>query len=115
MTAGGGALASPRQAAFSSTGGDIAVSYDAVYGRASPAQGEHRLLLAVLEEGVRTMLKNAQATRGRAMALRNEALAWLLSDEHADVFAFESICEALGLDPGRLRRRILEAVDNEET
>ena len=109
VTAAGGGLASPRQA-FPGPGGDIAVSYDAIYGRAAPAQGEQRLLLAVLEEGIRTVLKHAQATRGRAVALRNEALEWLLSDEHADVFAFESICESLGLDPGRLRHRILGAL-----
>ncbi len=94
---------------FSGPSSEIAVRYDAVYRRAEPAQGERQLLLAVLEEGIRTFLKNAHATRGRAATLRNEACAWLLSQAHADPFDFESICEVLNIDAGRLRRRVLEA------
>lgn len=81
--------------------------YEAVYRRAEPAAGERRLLLAVLEDGIRTLLKNARATHGRAFNLRREALTWLMSGERTDVFAFESICEALGIDPDRLRLRVL--------
>ena len=38
-------------------------------GAAEPAEGERRLLLAVLEDGIRTLLKHAGATRGRARTL----------------------------------------------
>jgi hypothetical protein len=89
---------------------ETAVSFSAVYRRAEPAAGERRLLLAVLEDGIRTLLKHAGATRGRARTLQREALAWLLSDAHTDVFAFASICEALEIDPGRLRGQILARV-----
>src|SRR6266849_6830441 len=87
--------------------GDVCVRYEAVYRRAEPACGERRLLLAVLEDGIRTFLKNARATHGRAFNLRREALTWLTTDERSDVFAFENICEALGIDPSRLRQRVL--------
>jgi hypothetical protein len=70
------------------------------------AEGERRLLLAVLEDGIRTLLKHAGATRGRGRNLHREAMAWFSSDAHADVFAFASICEALEIDPGRLRGRV---------
>lgn len=70
------------------------------------AEGERRLLLAVLEDGIRTLLKHAGATRGRGRNLHREAMAWFASDAHADVFAFASICEALEIDPGRLRGRV---------
>jgi hypothetical protein len=43
----------------------MAASFSAVYRRAEPAEGERRLLLAVLEDGIRTLLKHAGATRGR--------------------------------------------------
>ncbi len=89
---------------------EMAVSFGAVYRRAEPAEGERRLLLAVLEDGIRTLLKHAGATRGRARTLQREALAWLLSDAHTDVFAFASICEALEIDPGRLRGQVLARV-----
>lgn len=87
--------------------GDVGVRYESVYRRAEPASGERRLLLAVLEDGIRTFLKHARATRGRAFNLRREALHWLMVRGQADVFAFESICESLGIDAGRLRLRVL--------
>jgi hypothetical protein len=87
--------------------GEVCVRYEAVYRRAEPACGERRLLLAVLEDGIRTFLKNARATHGRAFNLRREALCWLTTTDQADVFSFEHICEALGIDAGRLRQRVL--------
>jgi len=107
----GPAIGAPRMTFGSaSEDAEMAVSFSAVYRRAEPAAGERRLLLAVLEDGIRTLLKHADATRGRARTLQREALAWLLSDAHTDVFAFASICEALEIDPGRLRGQILARV-----
>jgi hypothetical protein len=87
--------------------GEVCVRYEAVYRRAEPACGERRLLLAVLEDGIRTFLKHARATHGRALNLRREAFTWLTTDDRRDVFAFENICEALGIDAARLRQRVL--------
>jgi hypothetical protein len=108
----GPALGAPRTPPF---GGfledtETTVSFGAVYRRLDPAEGERRLLLAVLEDGIRTLLKHAGATRGRARTLEREALTWLLSDAHTDVFAFASICEALEIDPGRLRGQVMARV-----
>jgi hypothetical protein len=91
------------------------VRYEAVYRRAEPACGERRLLLAVLEDGIRTFLKNARATHGRALNLRREALSWLTIEDRTDVFAFENICEALGIDAARLRQRVLGEATIEPT
>ena len=87
--------------------GEVCVRYEAVYRRAEPASGERRLLLAVLEDGIRTLLKNARATHGRGLNLRREAFGWLVTDDRADVFSFENICETLGIDAERLRSRVL--------
>jgi hypothetical protein len=87
--------------------GEVCVRYEAVYRRAEPASGERRLLLAVLEDGIRTFLKHAQATHGRGFNLRREAFVWLTAGDRRDVFAFENICEALGIDASRLRQRVL--------
>ena len=83
------------------------VRYEAVYRRAEPACGERRLLLAVLEDGVRTFLKHARATHGRGANLRREAHGWLVADDRSDVFSFGGICDMLGIDAARLRRRVL--------
>ena len=85
----------------------MVVRYEAVYRRAEAAAGERRLLLAVLEDGIRTLLKYAHAEHGRARTLRREAFAWIRDEARDDVFAFERICEALGIDAARLRGRIL--------
>jgi hypothetical protein len=95
--------------------GEVCVRYEAVYRRAEPACGERRLLLAVLEDGIRTFLKNASATHGRAFNLRREAYTWLSTDDRSDVFSFEHICEALGIDPGRLRQRVLDEASLERS
>jgi hypothetical protein len=71
---------------------------------------ERRLLFAVLEDGLSTLLKHASATRGRARRLRAEALEWLLSTARTEVFDFEHICDVLGIDAERLRRRVLAAM-----
>lgn len=114
-----------RRAALSHTGhavgdmsgfdGEVCVRYEAVYRRAEPASGERRLLLAVLEDGIRTFLKNARATHGRASNLRREALSWLVTEDRSDVFAFENICEALGIDAQRLRQRVMAEAAHEPT
>ena len=105
------ALASPGHATtsggLSGHDGEICVRFEAVYRRADPACGERRLLLAVLEDGIRAFLKNARATHGRPLNLRREAFLWLTMDDQSDVFAYESICEALGIDADRLRQRVL--------
>jgi len=103
------ALSNPGHAVADLSGfdGEVCVRYEAVYRRAEPACGERRLLLAVLEDGIRTFLKYARATHGRGFNLRREAFTWLTTGDRADVFAFENICEALGIDAGRLRSRVL--------
>ena len=104
------ALSSPGHTAggvLSGYDGEICVRFEAVYRRADPACGERRLLLAVLEDGIRAFLKNARATHGRPLNLRREAFLWLTTDDQSDVFAYESICEALGIDADRLRQRVL--------
>ena len=73
-------------------------------GMANEAFGERKLMLAVLEDALRTLLlaKRAPVPRKRLM---NE-LAWLESTSHAEPFAFESICDVLGIDAGYLRGRL---------
>lgn len=112
-----------RRAALSQSGhaiadvsgfdGEVCVRYEAVYRRAEPACGERRLLLAVLEDGIRTFLKHARATHGRALNLRREAFTWLTAGDRSDVFAFENICETLGIDAGRLRQRVVSEAQHD--
>jgi len=110
------ALSHPGHAVSDVSGfdGEVCVRYEAVYRRAEPACGERRLLLAVLEDGIRTFLKYAQASHGRGLNLRREALTWLTTPDRSDVFSFENICEALGIDPVRLRHRVMTDAGDQE-
>lgn len=66
--------------------------------------GAQRLLLAVLQEAIHTFLKdhNARTTRGKRSF--REAQIWFSSDEDHWLYAFESICLHLHLDPDYIRR-----------
>src|SRR5204863_4271347 len=75
--------------------GDVSVRYEAVYRRAEPACGERRLLLAVLEDGIRTVLKNAHASHGRAGHLKRDAVTWLGRDQRDDVLDREHTWQPL--------------------
>jgi hypothetical protein len=70
--------------------------------------GERRLMLAVLEDAIRTLLLARRSRVPRKRLLRE--LAWLQSTSVSEPFAFESICDVLGLDPGYLRGRLVRGV-----
>ena len=72
--------------------------------------GEQRLMLAVLEDGIATLLRHARATRGQAARIRRETFAWLVTTSREDVFGYERLCETLGIDGSRLRRRVLSEI-----
>jgi hypothetical protein len=86
------------------------VAYMAILRRAEPSEPERRLLRAVLEDALQTLLKRAATSGMRARRLRDEDLAWLVSEERSDVFAFESICETLGINASWLRTRVLTQI-----
>jgi hypothetical protein len=76
--------------------------------RGSPAEPEKALMLAVLAEAVDTYQRFALSESSRGRLLFREAEAWLWDEKPDSVFAFRSICELFGLDPGFLRRGLIE-------
>ena len=80
--------------------------YDIADGGGSSAAlrtGERRLLLATLEDAIRTLLDSRHPKHQR------EDLDWLMSDDRTDPFTYLRICDALGIDPEWLRSRVLAA------
>jgi hypothetical protein len=65
---------------------------------------ERMLMLAVLEEAVGVYLRFAAADTAYQQHMFAEAEAWIESEEHHWLFSFESICDAVGLEPGYMRR-----------
>jgi len=78
--------------------------YFANYRRKIPLEPEKTLLLAVLEDGVRTFQDNIFAETGKKRVLLDEAREWLFTDSFEHVFSFNSVCSSLGIDPGYIRR-----------
>ena len=73
---------------------------DAVQARLQP---EKRLLLAVMEGAVSDFQKYATASSGRGRRLFADAKAWFQSTATDQPLDFESICQALALDPSFIR------------
>jgi hypothetical protein len=67
-------------------------------------QPEKRLMLAVLEDAVGTFQKYVTASTRRGQRLFSEAEEWFEAERGDWPFGFESICEALGLEPAYIRR-----------
>ena len=75
------------------------------------AFGERRLMLAVLEDAIRTLLLARRTAVPPKRLLRE--LAWLESTSLTEPFAFESICDALGLEPDWIRGLLRRWVSTE--
>lgn len=73
---------------------------------ALPADGERRLMLAVLIDAIRTLAQGSAGLppRQRLAWLRDRA--WMQRDDMLDPFSFVNICAVLGLSPGYVRRRV---------
>lgn len=82
----------------------LSEEYFGNYRRRIPLEPEKELMLAVLEDGVRSFQENLFAETGKRRALLDEAREWLFNDGFEHVFSFSSICSTLGLNPGYIRR-----------
>ncbi|MFZ2061595.1 MAG: hypothetical protein WAU82_11335 [Candidatus Binatus sp.] len=66
-----------------------------------------RLMGGILADAVRTFQRNFEAkSPGRRQEFR-EARFWIFHDKADGPFSFEDVCDALGIDPRRLRSLIL--------
>jgi hypothetical protein len=73
------------------------------------AQGEKRLMAAVLADAVEVYMKQAFNPDPRARQLFLDAETWIFSDEPtAWFFSFHNISDVLDLEPEYIRRGLLE-------
>src|SRR5215475_9566452 len=79
---------------------------EAVYKR-NIREGEERLMLAVLEDAVDYFQKYFLARNPRGKQLFQEAEDWFFDKDGEELFSFESICDALGLNPNHIRKGLL--------
>jgi hypothetical protein len=65
---------------------------------------EKKLMLAILEDAIACFQKYALATDSKGKALFSEAEEWIQQGTAGGIFAFDSVCEVLGLNPNYLRQ-----------
>ena len=74
------------------------------YRRKLHLEPEKKLMLAILEDAVACYQKNLFAKDIKGKALFQEAAQWIQQEAGESIFAFESVCEGLGLNPTYVRR-----------
>jgi hypothetical protein len=68
-----------------------------------PLERERRLVLAILEEAVRSYQHYAFASNRRGRRLFGETCEWFDAHDNMWIFSFENICYALDLDAEHIR------------
>jgi hypothetical protein len=61
-------------------------------------------MCAVIEDAIDVYLKHAAATHRHHQELFAEAEQWIESEDRSWLYAFETVCDYLGLDSDYLRR-----------
>jgi hypothetical protein len=69
---------------------------------------EKKLMLAILEDAIACYQKYLFARDSKGKALFHDAEEWVEETGGASVFAFDSVCETLGLNPDYLRRGLAD-------
>ncbi len=73
-------------------------------------EGELKLLLAVLEDAIRCYLRNTNAKDGERRRDFVEVRGWFeggsAGARYADIFSFDNVCLALGIEPRCLLARL---------
>lgn len=67
---------------------------------------ERLLMYAVLEDALSCYRQYAGSRLPRTRQLHVEAREWVASEDRSSLFAFQSICEALEIDPDMVRGRL---------
>lgn len=76
--------------------------------RGKDLTGEQRLMIAVLDSAVDDFLKHVAARDRLRQGLFAEAERWIESTDRSCLYAFETICDYLGLDVDYVRRGLRE-------
>lgn len=82
----------------------LPMQYFAALRRKAVQEPERRLVIAVLEDAVDCYQKYLGAKDRKGAQLFSDAEEWFLSSERSWPFAFENVCDLLGMNAEYLRR-----------
>ena len=75
--------------------------------------GEKKLMLAVIEDAVSCFQKYSSARDKKGKQLFHEVEGWIMEEKDERLFSFANICESLEIDPGYLRRGLVQWKDKQ--
>jgi len=91
---------------------DVVLSAELFPPRSGLTDPERMLMIAVLEDAVRCLLRSCTAGVDRKLrALYEETHAWFCSSEQTELYDFENVCAVLGIEADWLRGRILRLAE----
>jgi hypothetical protein len=91
---------------------DVTLSAEIFGDRTGPITPERSLMIAVLEDAARCLLRSCTATVDRKLrALYDETREWFCSPSATGLYDFENVCAVLDIDAVWLRERLLRLTD----
>ncbi len=84
------------------------VDCDAGYARGP----ERALLIALLFDGIQSFINYATCSNEVASKQYREAYLWVMSEDREYPFSFESVCEAVGINPAYLRLGLINVYNS---
>ena len=91
----------------------LPIQYFAALKRKRFSCGEHRLLVAIMQDAIECFQKHLHARDSKRRQLYIEAEAWVNAEEDDGTFSFDNVCDLLGLNPDYLRQGLLAWRDRE--
>ena len=93
----------------------LPIQYFAALKRKRFSSGEHRLLIAIMQDAVECFQKHIHARDSKRRQLYVDAESWISSDDYAGTFSFNNVCDLLGMSPEYLRQGLIDWRDRERS
>jgi hypothetical protein len=93
----------------------LPIQYFAALKRKRFSCGEHRLLVAIMQDAIECFQKHLHARDSKRRQLYIEAEAWINAEDDEGTFSFDNVCDLLGMSPEYLRQGLLTWRDRERS
>ncbi len=91
----------------------LPIQYFAALKRKRFSCGEHRLLIAIMQDAIECFQKHLHARDTKRRQLYMDAEAWITAEDDDGTFSFENVCDLLGMNADYLRQGLLAWRDRE--
>jgi hypothetical protein len=86
----------------------LPVQYFEAMRRKHLLEGEKRLILSVLEDGIECFMKYVDAPTSKGQKLFRDAEEWINLHDKYWIFSFDNVCDMLDINPDYMRRGLQE-------